>query len=68
MYTSEAVQYTSKASINTTNRILVVEDEELIRETIALALEEEGYVTMAVADGRAALECHRGRRSSGRDH
>lgn len=37
-------------------RILVVEDEDLIRETISLALEEEGYEVLAVADGRAALE------------
>jgi len=56
MYTSEAVQYPSKTNIRTTNRILVVEDEELIRETIVLALEEEGYIAVAVADGRAALE------------
>ncbi len=56
MYTSEVVQYPSKTDIRTTNRILVVEDEELIRETIALALEEEGYIAVAVADGRAALD------------
>lgn len=37
-------------------RILVVEDEELIRETITLALTEEGYDVVAAADGRAALD------------
>lgn len=37
-------------------RILIVEDEELIRETVALALHEEGYETVTVTDGRAALE------------
>lgn len=37
-------------------RILIVEDEDLIRETISLALEEEGYEVLAVGDGRAALE------------
>lgn len=37
-------------------KILIVEDEELIRETISLALQEEGYDVMAVADGRLALD------------
>ncbi len=37
-------------------RILIVEDEELIRETIALALTEEGYDVIAVENGRAALD------------
>jgi two-component system phosphate regulon response regulator PhoB len=36
--------------------ILVVEDEELIRETISLALTEEGYQVVTAADGRQALE------------
>jgi two-component system, OmpR family, phosphate regulon response regulator PhoB len=37
-------------------RVLVVEDEELIRDTIALALTEEGYEVTTAADGRNALE------------
>jgi two-component system, OmpR family, phosphate regulon response regulator PhoB len=37
-------------------KILVVEDEALIRETIELALTEEGYSVVTVADGRAALD------------
>ncbi len=37
-------------------RVLVIEDEELIRETIALTLQEEGYEVTMVADGRAAME------------
>lgn len=37
-------------------RILVVEDEELIRETIAFALSEEGFEVLVAADGRSALE------------
>jgi two-component system phosphate regulon response regulator PhoB len=37
-------------------RVLIVEDEELICETIAIALKEEGYTVVTVADGRAALE------------
>lgn len=37
-------------------RVLVIEDEELIRETIALALAEEGYEVVAAEDGRKGLE------------
>jgi two-component system phosphate regulon response regulator PhoB len=37
------------------NRILIVEDEELIRDMIVLALEEEGYEVLTAIDGRAAL-------------
>jgi two-component system, OmpR family, phosphate regulon response regulator PhoB len=38
-----------------TNRVLVVEDEESIRELLVLGLEEEGYDVVAVADGQTAL-------------
>ena len=38
-----------------TNRILVVEDEESIRESIVFGLEEEGFQVVAVADGQTAL-------------
>ncbi|MEM8602917.1 MAG: response regulator transcription factor [Cyanobacteria bacterium P01_H01_bin.121] len=37
------------------NRILVVEDEDLIRDTISLTLQEEGYEVQAVAEGRSVL-------------
>lgn len=37
-------------------RVLIVEDEDLIRETIALTLTEEGYEVLTAADGRSALE------------
>ena len=37
-------------------KILLIEDEELIRETVALALTEEGYDVTTVADGKIALE------------
>ncbi len=37
-------------------RVLLVEDEELIRETIALALSEEGYEVVTAEDGRKGLE------------
>lgn len=38
-----------------TTRILIVEDEDLIREMLVLALEEEGYEVVTAADGRTAL-------------
>lgn len=37
------------------NRILLVEDEELIREMITIALEEEGYEVETTNNGRTAL-------------
>jgi two-component system, OmpR family, phosphate regulon response regulator PhoB len=37
-------------------RVLLVEDEELIRETIALALAEEGYEVLTAEDGRKGLD------------
>jgi two-component system phosphate regulon response regulator PhoB len=40
-------------------RVLIVEDEELIRETVALALQEEGYDVYTVSDGKVALEIAR---------
>jgi two-component system, OmpR family, phosphate regulon response regulator PhoB len=36
--------------------VLVIEDEELIRETVALALRDEGYEVTTIADGKQALE------------
>lgn len=37
-------------------QVLLVEDEELIRETIALALQAEGYDVIVAEDGRKGLE------------
>ncbi|MCF2970759.1 response regulator transcription factor [Synechococcus sp. Nb3U1] len=36
--------------------LLVVDDEDAIRETIAIALEEQGYRVLQATDGRQALE------------
>jgi two-component system phosphate regulon response regulator PhoB len=36
-------------------RVLIVEDEDLIREMLVLALEEEGYEVVTAIDGRTAL-------------
>ncbi len=40
----------------TIGRVLVVDDEDLIRDTIALTLSDEGYEVMTAIDGRQALE------------
>lgn len=41
-------------------RILLVEDEKSLRETIQLNLEIEGYEVVTAADGRAALDTYAG--------
>ncbi len=56
MYTSESIKYSTRAEIGQTSRILVVEDEELIQEMLALALEEEGFGVITAPDGRSAIE------------
>lgn len=56
MHTSESTKYSPTTDIGQRSRILVVEDEELIREMIVLALEEEGYGVVTAADGRSAVE------------
>jgi two-component system cell cycle response regulator CpdR len=42
------------------SRILVVDDEPMVRALIARALTDEGYEVVAVANGRAALDTARG--------
>ena len=37
-------------------RILIVDDDELLQELLALHLEVEGYEVLSAPDGRAALE------------
>ncbi|TAE61283.1 MAG: DNA-binding response regulator [Nostocales cyanobacterium] len=56
MYTTELTKYAAKTEIGKTSRILVVEDEELIREMLVVALEGEGYEVIIATDGRSALE------------
>lgn len=50
---SEAARFQQDVKLG---RVLIVEDEELIRETIALALTEEGYEVSTAEDGRKGLE------------
>lgn len=56
MNTTELTKYSAKTDIGQTSRILVVEDEELIREMLVVSLEEEGYEVITATDGRAAVE------------
>lgn len=60
MYSSELTKYSSSTEIGQASRILVVEDEELIREMLVIALEEEGYGVITATDGRLALEYLKG--------
>ncbi|MBR8834628.1 MAG: response regulator transcription factor [Stigonema ocellatum SAG 48.90 = DSM 106950] len=56
MYTNESTKYPSTTDLGQRSRILVVEDEELIREMLILALEEEGYGVVTASEGRSAVE------------
>lgn len=56
MYTNESTKYAHSADIGQKSRVLVVEDEELIREMLVLALEGEGYDVETATDGRLAVE------------
>ncbi len=39
-----------------TTRILVVDDEEIVRESLGGWLEKDGYTVCAMPDGRSAIE------------
>lgn len=55
MLSLDLPQSPSSPELAQSSRILVVEDEDLIREMLVLALEEEGYEVVTAADGRTAL-------------
>jgi two-component system, OmpR family, phosphate regulon response regulator PhoB len=55
MLTLDLPNHPTPAEIGAPKRVLVVEDEELIREMLVLALEEEGYQVVPASDGRSAL-------------
>ena len=58
-------QSPSQKELTRTTRILLVEDEDLIRDMIVLALEEEGYEVVTATDGRSALTLLQNAPSSG---
>lgn len=55
MFTLELPKRPPRTEIGQMSRILVVEDEELIRDMVVLAMEAEGYAIATAADGRTAL-------------
>ena len=55
MLSLETHQAPSESELATKNLILLVEDEDLIRDMVFVALEEEGYEVKTVSDGRTAL-------------
>jgi two-component system phosphate regulon response regulator PhoB len=60
MFSLEATTNLPRPELSQGNRVLVVEDEDLIREMLVLALEEEGYEVTIAADGQSALNCFYG--------
>jgi CheY-like chemotaxis protein len=50
------LQFTAQVTIDANGRILVVDDDALIRDTLATALGDEGYAVRVAQDGRAALD------------
>ncbi|BAZ43242.1 two component transcriptional regulator, winged helix family protein [Chondrocystis sp. NIES-4102] len=55
MLSLETPQANVEAKLAPKNRILLIEDEDLIREMVVIALEEEGYEVHTASNGRAAL-------------
>lgn len=55
MFPIESIQSSTKAGVRQKSCVLVVEDEELIREMLVIALEEEGYEVVTATDGQSAL-------------
>lgn len=55
MLTLEATSSTNAPTL-TLGRVLVVEDEAVIRDTVALALQDEGYEVLVAEDGRSAMD------------
>ncbi|MBE9046917.1 response regulator transcription factor [Pleurocapsales cyanobacterium LEGE 10410] len=55
MLSLETSQTTAESKLAQKNRILLIEDEDLIRDMIVVALEEEGYEVSTSDNGRTAL-------------
>lgn len=55
MFTRELTKSPPKVEIGQMSRVLVVEDENLIREMLVMALEAEGMNIATATDGRTAL-------------
>ena len=55
MLSLQTTKAPDKSKLAQTNRILLIEDEDLIRDMIVVALEEEGYEVHTTNNGRSAL-------------
>lgn len=55
MLSLDVPQNASNPEFTQTHHVLVIEDEDVIRDMIVLALEEEGYEVVTASDGRTAL-------------
>ena len=55
MLSLETSKGSTESKLTATSRILVIEDEDLIRDMVTVALEEEGYEVHTSANGREAL-------------
>lgn len=55
MLSLELPQAPSQPKLTKNSKILVVEDESLIRQMVVLALQEEGYEVITATDGQEAL-------------
>ena len=67
MITLENAQDSSESGLNHKNRILLIEDEELIRDMVMVALDEEGYEVQTTSNGRKALTLLQNKGISNRD-
>ncbi len=54
--TGEPVPFRLEAPSRGTETILLVEDEQAVRDLARLVLERQGYIVLAAADGREALQ------------
>ncbi|MEM9771611.1 MAG: response regulator transcription factor [Cyanobacteria bacterium P01_D01_bin.73] len=55
MLATNAITQSQSPILSRANRVLIVEDEELIRDMVASALRDEGYEVTTAADGATAL-------------
>lgn len=53
---STSLKANSKSRSTQSTKVLVVEDDALIRDTVVFALQEQGYEVQFVDDGRSALD------------
>ncbi|MGL5064467.1 MAG: winged helix-turn-helix domain-containing protein [Microcoleus sp.] len=67
MSSAELSECLSKPAIGQAGRILLLESEDLLREMLALALQEQGYEVVVTSDGRNAVPSGMGHLSNGGD-